>query len=95
MVIRSASAGGKREANMSDQASAIDAFQTRSLTPSLGYIVATRPHIEKAVGGVVHATSEDAFTAKTGMGPEGSAFDVFEVLVYVARDPMPPAMKFG
>ena len=80
---------------MSDAGDAYQNFHARSGTPTIGYVAATRPVLEKAVGGVVHATSEDAFKAIDAAGGVGTGLNVYEVLVYVANDPMPPAISLA
>jgi len=80
---------------MAEPSNAITGFHARSGVPSQGYIAATKPRLEKAADGKVHPTPEDAFTAIEAMGEAGAAFNVYEVLVHVSPDPMPPAMKVG
>jgi hypothetical protein len=65
----------------------VDEILERCGAAKLSYIVATRPHVEKALGGVLHPTPEKAFEAIDAMPPgEAAPFWVYEVLTYVGRD---------
>lgn len=65
----------------------VDQILAASGAPTLSYIVATGPYLEKAVGGVTHPTPDAAFVVLDAMSPEDAGRHwVYEILTYVGRD---------
>ena len=68
---------------------------TRQGAETLVYIAAGSPDILKAVGGMVHATPGDARDHISELGDVGASLNVYEAVVTVRKDPMPPEIALA